>query len=477
MQFKFSMVAISVAVALATGCGGGGGADSLVPSNAGGVTRIVAFGDSLSDPGAYAAAAAEKQGGRFTINTGSARVWTEVVAADYGLPLRPNQFLSPTGPTIDPAGTSYAEGGARVTTVFNPADGTPVSGLELNLVAPFVVPTGFGIKQDVECTANGTTRATVGNNVYGNSVAQAISPTALNLAGCIVNHLGPAEAAVNSVFPLQNAGSGFLINDTFAVLELDKFGAGGAPNPSRKKLIEARNGTRTGVTTLPISVQVDRFLASAPTEAQKQNTLIFIQGGANDFFALATAVTEQSFNPLDQTAINGFIGKTASDFATQILRLQGAGFTKIIYSDVPNIGDTPFGRSSTAVPPANLTGLSQAFNATVDQILAANNVDNTKVKKVSAAALFTDILTNNDTNAAYRFTVKNENTACKSSFPSSTSVPGRTTSSSLFCNTGDLNAPGDPDAFVFADGVHPSPKVHRLFAQSALTTLRTAGWR
>jgi len=479
MKFKGSWLAISLAVAALGGCGGGGGGvDSLVPSNAGGVTRIVAFGDSLSDPGAYSIAAAEKGGGRFTVNTGSARVWTELVANDYGLPLRPNQYLTPSGPAIDPAGTSYAEGGARVTVVFNPNDLLPVSGLEQNLVAPFVVPTGFGIKQDVTCTTDAQAgRFTVGSNVYGNSVAEAISPAVLNLAGCIVNHLGSAEAAVNAALPLQNAGSGFFIANSTAILELDKFGAGGPPNPSNRRLIDARNATRTGVTTLPISVQVDRFLAAPRTPAQLKNTLIFIQGGANDFFALATAVAEQSFDPTNQAAVTGFITKTATDFATQILRLQGVGFEKIIYSDLPNIGDTPFGRASTTVPPGNLTALSQAFNMAVEQVLTAGGVNRARVKKVSAAELFSDILTRNTQNPAYGFTVTNTGTACKSSFPSSTSVPGRTTSSSLFCNASDLNSPGDPDAFVFADGVHPSPKVHRLYAAKALETLRAEGWR
>src|SRR4051812_23862703 len=60
-------------------------------------TRVVSFGDAFSDLG---------QGGtRYTVNDNTANIWTQVLAAAYGL----NLVKSSGG------GTSYAVGNARVT--------------------------------------------------------------------------------------------------------------------------------------------------------------------------------------------------------------------------------------------------------------------------------------------------------------------------------------------------------------------------
>jgi outer membrane lipase/esterase len=81
--------------------------------------KIVVFGDSLSDGGAYTSlfrslnlpGANQVQRFKFTTNPGN--VWVENVAERLGLPLTPN--------ALD-GGTNYAEGGARVT-LPNPSSG------------------------------------------------------------------------------------------------------------------------------------------------------------------------------------------------------------------------------------------------------------------------------------------------------------------------------------------------------------------
>lgn len=79
------------ASALLASCGGGDIVDPFQP------TRIVSFGDALSDVG--------QTGNKYTVNDGTANnVWIEQTAARYGLTLTP----------ASAGGTGYAQGNARV---------------------------------------------------------------------------------------------------------------------------------------------------------------------------------------------------------------------------------------------------------------------------------------------------------------------------------------------------------------------------
>lgn len=73
------------------GCGSGTIESQLHP------TRIVTFGDALSDLG--------ENGSRYTVNDGTVNVWTQEIAVSFGLNLA----------TVASGGTSYATGSARIT--------------------------------------------------------------------------------------------------------------------------------------------------------------------------------------------------------------------------------------------------------------------------------------------------------------------------------------------------------------------------
>ena len=94
MSFNWSRrVLLAAAVASLAACGGGGDVESqLQPA------RIVAFGDGFADVG--------QNGSRYTVNNGSINIWTQQVAARYGLALTPSSA----------GGKSYATGNARVNT-------------------------------------------------------------------------------------------------------------------------------------------------------------------------------------------------------------------------------------------------------------------------------------------------------------------------------------------------------------------------
>jgi len=119
-QWKIRAGLASAALAAVAGiaaCGGDGDGRMAVKS-------VTVFGDSLSDVGTYAPATGDPANpGRFTVNPGN--VWTQNVAAHYGLTVTPNRALTldrdasggattEVGTATVVGGNGYAEGGARV---------------------------------------------------------------------------------------------------------------------------------------------------------------------------------------------------------------------------------------------------------------------------------------------------------------------------------------------------------------------------
>lgn len=153
----------AVAAFVVAGCGGGS-ADAPVAS------RVIAFGDSLSDIGAYTPATQIPLGqapgvppffgGKFTTNThtgytatsnsSTANVWVEWVAARVGVPITPHEVgFGPTpnrvkcpaaaNPALAGSCTGYAQGGSRVTSpagIGNP-NGNGINGTS---PAPMTIP-------------------------------------------------------------------------------------------------------------------------------------------------------------------------------------------------------------------------------------------------------------------------------------------------------------------------------------------------
>jgi outer membrane lipase/esterase len=124
--WKYALAALSAALVVA-GCGGGGGETT---SNSAGFTSLVSFGDSLSDIGTYKVGAfAAVGGGKWTVNSATAKNWTEVVAAQYNLPTpcpaqTGIQSIVPGIPAVaihdDATCRNYAQGSSRVTSPFGP---------------------------------------------------------------------------------------------------------------------------------------------------------------------------------------------------------------------------------------------------------------------------------------------------------------------------------------------------------------------
>ncbi|MEJ6021033.1 SGNH/GDSL hydrolase family protein [Ramlibacter sp. PS4R-6] len=146
MRFLKTKLAVLGAALVVAACGGGGAGDQhpRVP-----FTALVSFGDSLSDVGnEKVGTIAAVGGGKWTVNSPTARNWTEWIAADIGAsaPCAAQTGLLTNIPGLTGAAVvqhtecnNYAEGSARVSNVFGPNSATlqaaPFSQVNLGLTA------------------------------------------------------------------------------------------------------------------------------------------------------------------------------------------------------------------------------------------------------------------------------------------------------------------------------------------------------
>lgn len=137
---RLKLAALGAAVVLAACGGGNSGVD---------FTSMVSFGDSLSDVGTYKVGTiAAVGGGKWTVNSSTARNWTELVAAraGTGAPCAAQTGLLTNipglvgAPVTDVAGCrNYAQGSARVSQPFAPNSATlqapPFNQINVGLMA------------------------------------------------------------------------------------------------------------------------------------------------------------------------------------------------------------------------------------------------------------------------------------------------------------------------------------------------------
>ena len=116
----FTLSCFALALALLAACGGGGDGDQAPKVK---FTSLVSFGDSLSDFGTHKVGEiAAAGGGKYTVNSASAKNWTEILASQLGLtaPCAAQTGGFGVGVAFDTSCTNYAQGGARVIHPFGP---------------------------------------------------------------------------------------------------------------------------------------------------------------------------------------------------------------------------------------------------------------------------------------------------------------------------------------------------------------------
>ena len=154
--------------------------------------------------------------------------------------------------------------------------------------------------------------------------------------------------------------------------------------------------------------------------------LYIVWAGANDFFV---------FGPSVDTIAYG-----VSNTVTAVQRLYQLGARRIMVVNLPDLGLTPYGRSTA--DPAGLSFISAAYNSTLEAALAELASSGIRTMRVDASGVLQDIVANPAT-----YDLSNVTDAYLPNFV------------------------GDPAQYLFWDSVHPTTDGHAIFAKEAQRVL------
>jgi outer membrane lipase/esterase len=264
-----------------------------------------------------------------------------------------------------------------------------------------------------------------------------------------------------SLSPNQQVNFG-IVGNTGRVIQLGglDYAEGGA-----RIEVDAPNGgvvmqTIPNVGTVPVQLatarsiktQIDDYLAEHGNSFNDQQ-VVLIQGGANDFFGFLGQVAG---NPALAANASTFVAATTTAMVTQVGRLFSAGATRVIYSNLPDLGKVP--QFSTTQLAGLATQMTTGYNAAV-----ATQLNAWGVHIFDTAALINQVVASPST---YGFT-NATSPAC-----TSYTTPGNpATVSALICSPTTLVAPGADVSYVFADGVHPTAHAHAVWADQLTATI------
>ena len=194
-----------------------------------------------------------------------------------------------------------------------------------------------------------------------------------------------------------------------------------------------------GNVEMPVNQQVSSYLTTHGSFNSSQ--LILVWAGAND---VLRAGSLPAAAPTVQTA--------ASALAQIVGQIVQNGATHVVVVNVPNVGLSPKGIASPDGG-ANLTQLSQLFNADLNTALQADGLQG-KIIQIDSYTWVDQIIANFQANG---FTVTNTGQACDP-----TKTPDDT---SLLCSPATYVTANADQTYMFADDLHPTTHLHTLFAQ------------
>lgn len=312
------------------------------------------------------------------------------------------------------------------------------------------------------CGGNGTTKTST-VIAFGDSLTD---------GGTYKNGILAVNPTTGAITTVGSIGGGkFTTNGpnakTWAEVVADSFGAsasfgpaageglsqGYKPNPGMFNY--AQGGSKVTITNAnaasaasetSVTTQITRHLAAYPSFNNSQ--LVILEAGANDIF--------QS---------NGDAAKVitaAKELAAQAGRLQKAGAYRLLVTNLPDIGRTPYAISAGPAAAAGSTQLTQLFNSELKKALDAQALISYHLLDVYAWNK--GVLDNPSANGLSNITGR----ACDYS-----KLPQP---SSLFCSSATLVAPNADMTYAFADEVHPTTKLHQLFGAFAISQIKAQGW-
>ena len=190
-----------------------------------------------------------------------------------------------------------------------------------------------------------------------------------------------------------------------------------------------------------VANQIDSFLSTYEGIADP-NALYSVWAGANDASALRSGDAAYNAKPMEQVA---------QELTNQIARLQNAGARYILVANLPNLGSTPSLISAGATAQAEATLFAQTFNQSLFAGLANQGI---AVIPIDTYGLLELQLAN-----PAAFGILNTTDPACGSQPAA-----------LVCGEGEY-PDGADQTYAFADGTHPTTKIHALLADYVLSVL------
>ncbi|SPB15575.1 acylhydrolase [Caballeronia novacaledonica] len=204
-----------------------------------------------------------------------------------------------------------------------------------------------------------------------------------------------------------------------------------------------------GDVEMPVNQQIASYLSSHGSFNASQ--LVLVWAGANDVLRAGSP-----------PAANATVQTAATTLAQLVAKIVQSGGAHVVVVNVPNIGLSPDGIQSSDGG-ANFTQLSQLFNATLTSALQTSGLQG-KVIVIDAYTWTTQTIGNYQANG---FAVSNTGQACD---PSKT--PRDT---SLLCSPATYVASNADQTYMFADDLHPTTRMHALFAQYVEQQIAASG--
>lgn len=420
----------------------------------------ISFGDSLSDVGTYAVGTVKTLGGgKFTINGDNTRLnpaftgltWIEVMAARLGLPapcaaqtgLDGNMALGFSVPVQNHAGCfGYGQGGSRVTNPVGPNNkltGSALGALTVPVktqIANHLALSGGKFKPDdlVLVMAGGN------DMLFQLGALQAGATAAGQAAG--------AKQYFDSLVPLLAAGATAPSTAAVAIrgavsIELARPGSSQASATAAAVGAAAAQPGNGGVGDVAVyGPMVMAAQADAATAGAAAGNKYAVDQGPNLVTALTLAGAELATLVKSQVLANGA--------------------RYVVVNNLPDVAQTPAGRSMPADTQVLMAAMAQAFNAQLSSALSAE----TGVLLVDVYALTQQAAANP---SAFGLTNVTD-TACD------LTVGKNALGSSLVCNGTNLKA-GDVSRYAYADDVHPTPYFYAQLATQVEEKMVLRGWR
>jgi phospholipase/lecithinase/hemolysin len=435
-------------------------------------TRLVSFGDSLSDVGTYNVGAIRSAGGgKYTINgSGPAgapdltgKVWVEVLAADLGLPA---PCPAQTGLEGDPARgfnvpvvkhsgcTGYAQGGARVIDPVGPGNrltGSPLGATTVPVaaqVANHLAANGgrFSGSELVLVMAGGNDALTLLQVLL--TEAAAAGRQAGSVAGARVR----SETFNRSLASLLTAGATRPLEAASAVSAaiVAEQAREGSTELSVLAAAVAAAAAQSGNSAIAAPAVWGPVATQARSEAKS---------AADAATVAATGEAEEDYIKTHGPALVGRMIDAGAELASIVRgQIVDKGATRVLVNNLPDLSATP----SIKILPGVVRSLVDLMVAGFNNALRLGLGSDSRIMLFDVFGITHDQSANP---AKYGLT-DIDRPACGPNF-----LGG----SSLACTVGTLGS-SDAARYMFADEVHPTPYEHALVAREVRTALSSRGW-